>query len=74
MSLTNTKDQLNFSNFLVYYKYKAASKQLLNNWKDKRMTGFRLSWRIENPPLIANISEVGRNIKTPHFGDTHDAP
>ena len=34
------------------YKYKAASKQLLESWKEKRMTGFRLSWRIENenPP------------------------
>ena len=71
LSLTYTKDQLNFSNFFVWYKYKAASQQLLDMWKDKRMTGFRLSWRIknENPPLIANISEVGRSIETPHFGD-----
>ena len=46
----------------------------MDSWKDKRMTGFRLSWRIENenPPLIANISKVGRSIETPHFGDTPD--
>ena len=36
------------------------------------MTGFRLSWRIENenPPLIATISEVGRSIQTPGLGDS----
>ena len=71
MSLKYTKDQLNFPSFLVWYKYEAINLQLLDSWKDKRMTGFRLSWRIENenPPLIANISEVGRSIETPHFGD-----
>ena len=72
LSLTFAEDQLNFTKFLVSYKYKAASDQVLDSWKDKRMTGFRLSWRIENPPLIANISEVGRSIETPHFGDTLD--
>ena len=36
------------------------------------MTGFRLTWRIDNGPLIARISEVGRRIETPHFGDTFD--
>ena len=69
LSLTYTKDQLKFSSFLMWYKYKAANKQLLDSWKDKRMTGFRLSWRIENPPLRARISEVGRSIETPHVGD-----
>ena len=78
MSLTYTTNTFYSSNFIVRYKYKAASQQLLDSWKDKRMTGFRLSWRIENPPLMANISEVGRSIKTPQFGDilndTTDAP
>ena len=71
MSLTYTQDQLNFPRFLVHYKYKAASQKLLDSWKDKRMTGFRISWRIENENqrLIANISDVGRSIETPHFGD-----
>ena len=71
MSLTYTKDQLNFPSFLVHYKYKAASQQLLDSCKNKRMTGFRLSWRIENenPPLIANISDMGRSIETPFVGD-----
>ena len=47
---------------------------MLDSWKNKRMTGLRLSWRIENknPPLMASISEVGRSIQTPHFGDILD--
>ena len=73
-SVTYIKNQLNFLNFLVWYKYKAAIQQLLDSWKDKRMTGMRLSWRIENenPPLMASISEVGRSIQTPHLGETFD--
>ena len=38
------------------------------------MTGFKLSWKIENenPPrlLIATISEVGRSLQTPGLGDS----
>ena len=36
------------------------------------MTGFRLSWRIEHPTLIAaaSISELGRSIQTPPLGGT----
>ena len=73
ISLTYKKDQLNFPSFFVWYKYKAASQQLLDSWKDKRMTGFRLSWRIENPPFVANISEVGRSIESPRLLNTFDA-
>ena len=71
VNLAYTEDQLNFSRFHVWYKYKAASHQLLDSWEDKRMTGLRLSWRIknDNPPLIANISELGRSIQTPGLGD-----
>ena len=73
--LNFSKNTLNFSNFLLWYNYKAASQQLLDSWKDKRMTGFRLSWNIENEhlPLTANITDVGRSIETPHFGDTLEA-
>ena len=73
-SVTYSRDQLNFSNFIVHYKFKAASQQLLDSWKEKRMTGFRLSWKINNPPLIANISEVGRSIQTPGYKDSALAP
>ena len=48
------KDQLTFSSFHVWYKFKAASQQLLNSWEGKRMTGFRLSWRID-PPSVENV-------------------
>ena len=71
MSLTYTKDQLNFAGFFVWYNYKAASQQLLKSWKDKRMTGLRFSWRIVNPTSTwtTAISQVGRSIQTPHFGE-----
>ena len=37
------------------------------------MTGFRLSWRIENPStLFASVTEPGRSIQTPMFGGTFD--
>ena len=70
VNLVYTKEQLGFSSFHVWYKYRAASKQLLESWKEQRMTGFKLSWRIENenPPLIATISEVGRSLQTPGLG------
>ena len=70
LSLEYSKDRLTFSNFFVWYKYKAASQQLLDRWKKKRMTGLRFSWKIENPPLMTKISEVGRSIQTPNFGNT----
>ena len=67
-----TKDQLSFASFVVWYKRQAATPQMLDSWKDKRMTGFRLSWRVinENPPLMARISELGRSIRTPLLGDS----
>ena len=72
LNLIYRRDHLTFFSFHVWYKYKAASQQLLDSWKEKRMTGFKLSWRIENEtrPLIASIGEVGRSIKTPHLGET----
>ena len=66
ITLSYTKDELDFSSISVWYKYKAASQELLDSWKDKRMTGFRFSWKIENPKMTwtSNINEVGRSIKT----------
>ena len=75
LNMALTKDHLNFSNFIVWYKYEAASQNLLESWRDKRMTGFRLRWRIEKPTRIwtAEVSEVGRSIKTPGFDGAYDA-
>ena len=70
LNLRYMKNHLTSATFDVWYSYKAASQQLLDNWEDKRMTGFKLSWRIEseNPPLIAGASEIGRTINTPKIG------
>ena len=69
MSLVYSQDRLSFSSFLVWYKYKAVSQQFLDSLKDKRMTGLRLSWRIENMILTASIGEVGRSVETPYLSD-----
>ena len=61
--------KVTFSSFHIVYKYKAADEGLLNSWKDKRMTGFKIKWRIEDLPLVANIKEVGRSLKTPGKGE-----
>ena len=65
--LAHTGDHLNFSRMFIHYKLKPTSQQLLDSWEDKRMTGFKLSWKIENPTLIMVTStrEVGRSIQTP---------
>ena len=64
IQLTYQRDQLDFTEFHVWYRYKAVSKHMLKTWNDKMMTGFRLSWRIENMPRIARINEIGRGVKT----------
>ena len=54
LDLIYKKDQLTFRSFHVWYEYKAASQQVLDSWEDKRMTGFKLTWRIEKPTLVTN--------------------
>ena len=61
LDLIYKKDQLTFRSFHVWYEYKAASQQVLDSWEDKRMTGFKLTWRIERPTLMTNKSEMARN-------------
>ena len=57
--LSYKSDQLNFSSFNVHYQYRASNQQILESFEDKRMTGFKLSWRVkfEEPQPITNISE-----------------
>ena len=62
-------DQLAIAGFLLWYKYKAGNRQLLDTWTDKRMTGFRLSWKIDNPTIVATVDELGRSIQTLDIGD-----
>ena len=57
---------LTFSSIYVAYSY-TFHRGMLDSWEDKRMTGFQLSWRIENPKKLTTISELGRSIKTPGF-------
>ena len=76
MNIAYKKDQLNFSRFIVLYKYKTADQQLLDSWKNKRMTGLKFSWRIENPTLIwtSTISEVGRSLQSLQLSKNSNSP
>ena len=62
------KDQLEFFSFQVWYKYKYASQSTLEAWENKRMTGFKLSWYMKNPTLVASTNTVGRSLKVPEHG------
>ena len=63
VNLIYKKNQSNFRSFHLWYEYKAASQQVLDSSEDKRMTGFKLTWRIENSTWMANSSEVVKNTK-----------
>ena len=47
-SLNFTKAELGLRSFQVWYRFQAANLTLLRSWKDKRMTGFKLSWCVED--------------------------
>ena len=74
LSLSLTGEKLNFNAFQVWYKYQATTNEtLLANWTHRRMTGFRLSWRIENPSVLSvSVTEPGKSIQTPMFRGTFD--
>ena len=71
LTLTYSKDKLTGELQVMYsYKYDASSNKLLDSWLEKRMTGFKISWRIENInlPLETTIKDIGRSVQTPGFG------
>ena len=48
---------------------------MLDSWPDKRMTGARVSWRIENKTptnLEVIVEELGRKIQTPYMEKEFD--
>ena len=47
ISKNYTKEKLNFRSFTVGYSY-TYNQELLDSWEDKRMTGFRLSWFLQD--------------------------
>ena len=48
LTLMYNKEQLTFKSFNVWYDYISSNKKLLNSWEDKRMTGFRLRWFLQD--------------------------
>ena len=63
------KDQLNFSSFEVWYSFRTTSRSLISSWKEKRMTGFRMTWAIlnEHAPVYMEMStsKLGSRLTTP---------
>ena len=57
LDLIYKKDQLTFRSFHVWYQYKTASQQVLDSLKDKRMTGFKLTWRVERPGFMVKNAD-----------------
>ena len=70
--LEYTRDQVNFPYFQVWYKCQVTGQEVLDSWQNKRMTGFKMTWRIDNPALELSTSEVGRTVKTPGLGLQYD--
>ena len=66
-TLTFSQEQLTFNSLKVVYSYKYNQK-LEDSWQEQRMTGFRLKWRINPPPLEMTVQELGRSVQTPGLG------
>ena len=51
--------------FQVWYRYEVAEQKLLNSWKEKRMTGFRITWFIKNGSNVreAKPNHVDQNLR-----------
>ena len=64
-----TKEQLasiSDSSFEVWYRYEVVNPELQNSWKRKRMTGFRLTWFIQNGSNVSKAKEakhVNQNLR-----------
>ena len=67
LTLKYKKATIPFSSFKVWYSYRFTSHKLVHSRKTKKMTGFRLSWRIEPVPMETTLQEVGRSVQTPGF-------
>ena len=65
-------EEILFPSIEVLYSYRPSTQDLLSSWEEKRMTGFQVSWSIENPPLHLTTNEVGRSIMTPGLGDNYE--
>ena len=59
-------EELTFPAFHVWYRYQAASQQLLDSWQDKRMTGFKLNWYIQDVDgiRVTKTAANGTNTKS----------
>ena len=66
LRLTYTKDEPTFSFFHVQYSYTQTHSEQQTSWNERQVTGFKLSWKIQNknPPLYLETEEVGSVTET----------
>ena len=71
LRLTYTREELSFTSFFVEYVYSPTYSEHHLSWKNTSMTGFRLSWVIqnENPPMSLETQEIGSVVESPGFKD-----
>ena len=67
LSLRFEKEKIHFTSFNMFYNYENINSDKLYSWIDKRMTGFQITWSIENqyPPMKMTTNEVGKSVQTP---------
>ena len=47
-NLTFNQNELDLSSIVIGYRYQAAKKDVLDAWEDKRVTGFKVNWFIQD--------------------------
>ena len=71
VSFRYAKKDLSFDKVQLFYHYKFTNQSLLESWDNKRMTGFKVIWKIWkcSEDLEIFTEELGRNIQTPLLGE-----
>ena len=79
IKISYSKRQLELSNtkrmhtFWVHYRYKKTTEAHQSIWKNKRTSGFVLTWRLENSPVLEAKITKFKVVETPGFRQTFDA-
>ena len=67
-----SKDQIKFPFIQLWYYHNAASQDQLDSLTEKQITGFQITWWLEDPLLKMTTNELGRRIQTPDLGNDVD--
>ena len=72
LSLEYKTEEMFFSFFTVTYHYKATDHNMIDSWKERRMTGFNLTWYILDPtnkttPKVISSTQAWRPVRFAPF-------